>query len=308
MVWEDEVEKVEHDISTDNDKRILSAVSAFGGDILVSADRPEEAGVQEYIGQPLDEEILRKILTPGVQIKMLTIKHDDKEIDIVIGRSAFRKKMEGLRLETGIKSGKLKLNKGMKLGREDLKKITSGGISVICVRDRELLDSMKNVKWTAEDVIAGDRRVVPHDVLISDKYASDMAGSSVRDVKVWSSVEHIDIVALMRKNFDSKEYKEYLGREIFEDGEATGRLLDMNVFEELASGSITQVEFEDEDSDEGTMIFSRAEIIRKLLAAKLKNKILQIQISSFREFPKKLKKKETQRKITLMLFLQSLKN
>lgn len=275
MVWEDEVAKVEREINTDNDRRISNAVKAFEGDILLDADRPEEANVQEFIGQPLTEDILRKILTPGVLIKMLTIKHDDQEVDVVIGRSAFRKKMEGLRLVHEAKAGKnIRIKKGTKLSREDLKKITSSGISVIRVRHKDVLDRLTNVKWSSEDVISGGKRILPRDTLIDDKYAADISQNGVRDLKVWSGVEHLDVVALMRKNFDSKEYKEYLGREIFEDGEATGRFVNAEVFEGLANGSIQSIEFEDDDADEGTRILSRLEVLKKILGVKLRNKIL----------------------------------
>ncbi|MBR0251516.1 MAG: DNA-directed RNA polymerase subunit beta' [Synergistaceae bacterium] len=274
MVWEDEVEKVNNEITRDNDRRISAALQAFGGDILLDADRPDEANVQEFFGQPLTEDILRKILTPGVLIKMLTIQHEDQEVDVVIGKSAFRKKMEGLRVVRETKAGKNKLKKGAKLTREDLKKITTGNPSVICVRDRELLDRLTNVKWVSEDVMSGTKRVMPHDILIDDRYAADLSQNGIRDIKVWSGVEHLDVVATMRKNFDSKEYKEFYGREIFEDGEATGRVVDAEVFEGLANGSIESVEFEDDDCENGTRIITRFEVLKKILAAKLRNKIL----------------------------------
>ena len=274
MVWEDEVRKVEREITRDNERRISGAIKAFGGDVLLDADRPEEAGVQEFIGKQLSEEILRKILTPGVQIKIITVKHNGQDVDVVIGKSAFRKRMEGLRVEVAIKAGKAKFNKGMKLSRDILKRITSCGISVICVRDKDILDRITGSKWSAEKIELNGRIVVPQDSLIDDRYVTDITRSGVRDLKVWSSVEHFDIAGLIRKNFDSKEYKAYLGCEIFENGEATGRRIDSEVFEGLASGSIEQVEFEDDDSEDGTKIFSRSEIIRKILTAKLKNKIL----------------------------------
>ena len=93
MIWEDEAVDVENQIKQDNEKRVSDAVKAFEGDALLSTDRPDDV-IDEYIGQPLTEEAINKILTPGVAVKMLTIQHEDLEVDVILGRSAFRKRLE----------------------------------------------------------------------------------------------------------------------------------------------------------------------------------------------------------------------
>ena len=268
MIWEDEVREVENQIQADNEKRINDAVSNFAGDILLAFDKPEE-GFADYIGQPLTEEILRKILTPGVTIKTLTIMHEDQEVDVVIGKTAFRKRMEGLRLVRDVKTDKKgKIKKGSKLGRDDLKRITGGGSVVIRVRDRELLDRITDKKWASEDIMVGSRLVTPHDSLINAKYAADISQSGIRDINVWSSVEYLDVVDGITRTLEAMNIK---GREIFENGEASGKFVDEKVIAGFADGSIELLEIDDDDE---IRTISRADVLKKLLASRVRNKIL----------------------------------
>ena len=268
MVWEDEVAEAEQKIIDDNEQRLKRAVDAFGGDKLLASDKNEE-GIEEYIGQELNEEILRKILTPGVTIKTLTIEHDGQEVDVIIGKSAFRKRMEGLRLVRDVRlEKKSKVKKATTLTRDDLKKITEGDPVVIRVRDRELLDRLIGNKWLAENVMMGSRVVAPHDVLLDSKWSSEIVMSGMRDLKVWSSVEYINVAEAMKKLLMDKGI---LDREIYEDGESTGRYVDEAVVDAIASGEIEELEIEDGDT---TLVISRADSLSKLLAVKLKNKYL----------------------------------
>ncbi|MBR0169027.1 MAG: DNA-directed RNA polymerase subunit beta', partial [Synergistaceae bacterium] len=124
MIWEDDVAKIEQEIRNDNERRIRVAVENLAGDILVSLDRPDES-FDEYIGQPITEEFIRKVLTPGVTVKGFTISHEGSEIDVIIGKAAFRKRMLQARSVRDIKTPKFKIRKNINLGREDLKKVTS---------------------------------------------------------------------------------------------------------------------------------------------------------------------------------------
>ena len=263
MVFEDEVEKVKAEIIDDNEKRIKTALDSFEGDLLIDADRVDEE-TQEFIGKELDEEALTKILTPGSSVNMLTIQHEDQIVDVILGRAAFRKKMEGLRLVRDVKTAKGKVKKGVKLGRDELRKITSGDPVIIRVRDRDTLTRITNNKWAAEDVMTGTRLIQPQDTLLSDKYAQDMSDSGIRDVKVWSAVEKVDIIDSMKKLLMNKELWD---KELFEDGEATGRHIDAQVIEDFATGKIQVIETED-----GRV--TRQDVLIKLLMGKLRNKIL----------------------------------
>ncbi|MBQ7219958.1 MAG: DNA-directed RNA polymerase subunit beta' [Synergistaceae bacterium] len=270
MIWEDEAEKVMQDIARENEKRISGAVKAFAGDTLLASDKPDEV-VDEFIGQPLTEETFRKILTPGVAVKTLTIEHDGQEVDVVLGKSAFRKRMEGYRLVRDVyftdKKGKLK--KGQLLTRDDMKRVTTGGPVIMRIRDREIMDRMIGSRWLAEDVSVGSRVFAPHDALLNQKYAADISASGVRDVKLWSTVEHINVADAMSKFLPEKGI---MGKEIYENGESTGRYVDDEVIAQLADGTLEQIDIDDDD--DGVKTVTRLDMLERLLTSRLKNKIL----------------------------------
>ena len=268
MVWEDEVDAVMNEITNDNERRIAGAVRALSGDTLISADKPDES-VDEFIGQKLDEDAIRKILKPGIEIKTLTVEHNDQEIDVVLGKSAFRKRMDGFTLVRDVNTKKGRVRKGTKLNREELKKITAGGPVVIRIRDRGILDRMTNTMWTSQNILNGRRIVVPHDTLITPEHAATIAASNLRDIMVWSSVEHFSVADEMRKFLPEKGI---VGKEIYEDGEATGRYVDDEVIAAFAEGRIETLEIDDDD--DGVKTVDRTDMLERLLTSKLKNKIL----------------------------------
>ena len=268
MVWEDDVEKDEQNIIRDNEARVNDAISRFCGDKLLAIDKPEE-GILETVGQPLSGNTIRKILTPGVTVKMLTLDHQGQEIDVIIGKTAFRRRLLGLRLVRDVKMPKSgTLRKSTLLGNNEMKKITSVAPMIVRVRDRDLLKNLTNLKWNAEDLKVGSRVVCPHDTLIDEKYAQNISESGLRDVKVWNAVEHVNVADTVKKFLMDKDFA---NREIYEDGEATGKYIDDSVIDAIVSGEIEQIEIEDGDS---TIILTRDKILVKALTPKLRNKIL----------------------------------
>ena len=269
MVWEDEVEKIEKQILDDNEKRISDSVKRFGGDMLLSIDKPDEA-IIEAVGQPLTEETLRKLLTPGVTVKMFTIEHEGQEVDVVIGKTTFRKRLLGLRLVREVKMPKGKMKKSTLLGPVEMKRITDPRLepAIIRVRDRDLLTNITNVKWVAEDLTVGSRTVAAHDTLVDERAAENITQSGLRDFKVWNNVEHINVVDTVKKFLMDKDLSD---REIYEDGEATGNYVTEDVINAIATGEIEKIEVEDGES---TIILNRTEIVAKALTSKLRNKVL----------------------------------
>jgi len=269
MIWEDDLKKAEAEIQQSNEWRVSGAVSRFAGDILTAVDKPED-GIVENLGQPLTEETIRKVLTPGVAVKVLTVEHEGQEVDVIIGKTAFRKRLQGLSLVRPVKMPKGSINKGVVLGPVEMKRITDPRLapSIVRVRDRNLLKNITNVKWNAEDLMMGSRVVCPHDEFINDYYAARITDSGLRDLKVWSSVEHINVADTIKKFLS----KDLLDREIFEDGEATGKYIDEAFIDAVANGEIQTIEFE--DGDDATIVLTRDKILAKALAPKLRNKIL----------------------------------
>ena len=269
MIWEDEAEAINTEIEQDNEKRIKTAVKTLAGHVLLRTDRPDEA-IDEFIGQPLTEEAIRKILTPGVEIKTLTIQREDLEVDVILGKSSFRKRLEGLRLVRDVKVEKKgKISKSKVLDRNDLKRITKLDPQIVRTRDTTILDRITGIRWTAQDVFAGNRLVVPHDTLITPKYVEAISIAAIRDFTLWSSVEHINIAEEMRRFLAEKGI---IGKEIYENGEATGRYVDDEVIAAMADCTIEQLDLEDDE--EGVKTITRLDMLERLLMSKLKGKIL----------------------------------
>lgn len=270
MIWEDDVARTEREITDDNEKRVKDAAENFAGDILVATDRPD-AEIDEYIGQPLTEDILRKILTPGVTVKSFTVLHGESEIDVIIGKSAFRKRMYNARLLNEIKIGNYKIRKNINIGRDDLKRVTSGGPVVLRIRHREHLEALVNKKWLAEEISIpkkdGKRVVAEPDTFITPEASQQIAQSGVRDIKVWNSVEYLDVVDGIRTALKAMNV---IGKDIYEDGEFSGKTVTEEMIEALAKGDIQQIEFDD---GEAVITIRRIDILRKLLASKLRGKI-----------------------------------
>ena len=270
MVWEDDVRKVEAQILKDNEDRINSAVSSFEGDILKSIDSKAEESIQAFVGEPLTEETLRKILTPGVSIKNMTVDHKGQEVEIIIGRSAFRKSMEGLRLVREVKLDRNRIKKGTQLGKSELKKITSSPASIIRVRDNDIINKLIGQKWTSEDIFAGNKLLVPHDTLIDEETAELISKSAIRDISTWANVEHINVSEILKTWLKDKD-RGLIDREIYEDGESTGKYFDEETINKFAEGEIEEIELEDEDS---TVTLKRSEILIKAITPKIRNKTL----------------------------------
>ena len=279
MIWLDDIAKLEEEIRSDNESRINGAVENFRNDILTAIDRSQD-GYEKYIGQPLTEELLRLILKPGSPVKTFTISHEGQEVDVIIGKTAFRKRMLGMRLIRDVQTEKKgKIRKNIHLGREDLKKITSGGPLVVRIRNRENLERMINVKWLAEDVISGKRTIANRDELITADSAFDITKSGVRDIKVWNAVEYIDVAEALMKALEAMEIK---GKDIYLNGEFSGKVIDDEVLKAFATGELETLEF---DSGEEVIMLTRTDLLRKILASKLKNKIFVNAVFNFNPAP-----------------------
>ena len=60
------------------------------------------------------------------------------------------------------------------------------------------------------------------------------------------------------------------GKDIYEDGEFSGRTVDVATIDALATGTLEAV---DVDTEDEVVTVSRTDILKKVLAAKLRNKI-----------------------------------
>ena len=175
--------------------------------------------------------------------------------------------MYNARIVRDIKTPKFKVRKNINLSREELKKVTSGDPVVVRVRHREHLDALVNKCWLAEEIALGKRLVTPGNVLITPELAPEIAQAGVRDIFVWNAVELVDVVDGIRKALEAMNI---IGKDIYEDGEFSGRTAAPEDLDALAKGEAQQIEF---DRGEEVLTITRDDILRKLLASKLRNKI-----------------------------------
>ena len=110
---------------------------------------------------------------------------------------------------------------------------------------------------------------MPHDTMITPKYTEQISLAGIRDFNLWSSVEHLAVVDEMSKFLHEKGY---LGKELYEDGEATGRYVDEDMLSAMAEGKLAQMDIEDEE--EGVKTITRLDMLERMLTSKLKGKTL----------------------------------
>ena len=204
-----------------------------------------------------------KILTPGMSLTSMMLSHEDRVIEVIVGKAAFQKQITGLRTFDDFRLGTWRLKSGTVLGRPELKRLTvanPNGPVVIRVEDRELLNRLVNAKWLSEDLYIDDRLIARKDMLIDQEISQGIADGGIREVKVWHSVDKINIAdsietALIERALWGKEL-------------ADGTYVDNQVIADFAKGVNESIELYD-----GEMIL-RSEILEKILSNKIKNKVL----------------------------------
>ena len=264
MIWTDEVESVKKEIAEDNKNRVEKMIENFSGDVIIEIDKADDE-LSELIGHELDEDSLKKILTPGNSVTSLTLRHGDVDVEILIGRTTFYNTLNGLRLVRDVKSGKNRFKKGSTLDYESLKKIADMQIPpIIRVRDRNALEKVTDCdRWTAIDVSVGSRIVAPRDTLITRKVADDISQSGIRAIDVWSpTTEHIDVKESFKNFLMSRNL---IGLEIFKvDGKIQ---LDEEVIDMFVSGELDEL-------ITSSGVLNRHDLLVKFLTSRLKNRVL----------------------------------
>lgn len=264
IVFNDDAENAINEIHEDNKKRLTTAVDSFGSDILVSVDAHADPEIQMLEGRQLNENSLYKILTPGKSVTSMVLRHDDQEVEVIIGKASFQKQMLGLRTVRDIRLRNWKIKKSTVLGRDELRRITDDrqeGPVIIRVRDKELLSRMVNNKWISEDLYVGSRLVATRDTLIDEKVGNDIAESGLREIRVWHSVEKINVIETVKNVLIDREL---WGKEL-----SDGTYVDNQVISDFATGVTNTIELY-EDGE----VITRNDVIDKILMVRLKNKIL----------------------------------
>ncbi len=264
MIWIDEAEQVAQELDYWNRLGIKRINETFGGDVIVDIAKADEE-TENLIGTELNEDTIKKLLTPGGTVEAFTVKHGEQNVEIIIGKSAFYRAMEGLRLVREVKYDRTRIKKGTTLDSDALKRITSIPVPPIArVRDRALIEKITDAdRWIAEDVMMGSRVVAAKDSLITKSLAEEISLSGARELDIWASgTEHIDI---------NEAFKNYLtGRDIAGlglYGIEGKKIIDDEIIDMFACGELQEL-------DTSAGILNRHDMLIKFLSSKLKNKVL----------------------------------
>ena len=271
MVWLDEVEAAERKIREDNERYVAEAVRIFSGDVLTGAEKMCEE-VQPLLDKPLDEDALRTLLTPGMMLTSLTLSHEGRSIEVIIGEAAFRKQMEGLELVADFQDGEERLERGTRLGKAELRTITARDPHVILVRNRDLLEQKAGSAWLAEDVVCDGQVLAPMDTQLTPEAAALAAEKNVDRLKMWHNVDHINVTDTFRTSL--MEDDRVWGCNLLSASDADGKLIekvpqfvDASVIQGLAQGEISALETDSE-------VQTREALFERFLAEKLRGKVV----------------------------------
>ena len=273
LVWIGDIEEAEKGIREDNERYVAEAVRIFEGDRLKSAEKTHEE-IQPLLGKPLDEAALRLLLKPGMMLSLLTLEHEGRDVEVVIGEAAFRKQMEGLELVEDFTDGEQRLAKGERLSAAHLRLITSGDPRPILVRNRDNLEKMVGSMWLAEDVVVDGEVLASADTPVTRETAERLASRNVREVKVWQhqNIEHIAVVDMFRNALmnDDAIWGKTLLKAVDREGNPVlnvSQFVDARAVQGLALGEIAAIE-----TREGIAL--RSKLFAKFLSAKIYGKVL----------------------------------
>ena len=278
LVWLDDVEAAEKAINEDNGRYVGEAVRIFAGDVLksvkigpaASKEVPEE--VRSLIGMPLDERALRTLLTPGMMLTSMTLEHEGRDVEVIVGEAAFRKRMEGMEMVGKFGTGQDRIKGGSVLGKVELRRITAGDPAVIRVRDSDLLNRMTGSTWLAAPIMTAGQIWVEKDSRLTHSVAGQLALRNIPKVSVWHNVEHINIPDAFRNAMMNDA--DVWGCDLLGAAGADGvpiedlpQYVDAHVVQGLAKGEISAIE-----TPSG--LLTRRRLLDRFLADRVKGKIL----------------------------------
>ncbi|NLO55744.1 MAG: DNA-directed RNA polymerase subunit beta', partial [Thermovirga sp.] len=272
LVWTDDIDEETAQIGRENEHNIAEAVRIFSGCILrdiISSQRNEE--IKRFIGAPLNEDMIRTLLRPGMLISSLVVEDgEERGITLIIGEGGFRKQMEGKDLISPfISSDGKEVPAGTHLTLGQLGMITENTPTPLLVRDGRLLEQLVNRVYLADDVIVDYEVIAKADRLFTVKNAARCRELNVPSVMVWHSVERVNIPDKLEESLKDRWGKP-LTQAIDRDGNALRhipQLVDASIIKGVLDGSISAIEIDG-------AIFSRDRFLRDLLAAKIYGKVI----------------------------------
>jgi DNA-directed RNA polymerase subunit beta' len=264
LVWTDEIENENEAIQKENEKNIMEATRIFSGRIVknIVANRLNDA-ILQYQNKPLTEDAIRTLLRPGYLISQIVLEGDKgKDLILVIGEAAFRKRMEGLELIEPFESqdGK-EIVAGTILSPGHLGIITAGDPVSICVRDSEAIEKLVDSAYLAEDICVGGDVMAEGDRIFTQEAARVCLEHDIESLKLWHSVERISVLDALQERLMNKIWGRPLTQAIDGEGNAltdVSQMVDARIIRGLVDAEIAAVDLEGE-------ILTRDKVLLELL-------------------------------------------
>ncbi|MBQ8693902.1 MAG: hypothetical protein IJ520_12265 [Synergistaceae bacterium] len=289
IVWLDEVEALRDGIIADNERFIAQDMDMFAGDVVRSfaAEKDLSDELKELINRPLDEAGLRLLLEPGKALGYVKIlrsaEHGGGDVTMTIGKSMFRRLLDGQELAEPFENENGILGTGTILGSDEIKLITSGSPKIVKVFNRALLEQTAKSEWLAEDVVFNNKILANRDEKLTPEQVEAIAANHVSEIKVWRSIERVNLVEkfsdMLRNSAGIWEHT--LNGALDANGSDIARedlppSVDDNVIKKLACGDIMAVVTELDG------LITRLELLEKFLNAALKSKtVLGVTLNNF---------------------------
>jgi DNA-directed RNA polymerase subunit beta' len=272
LIWREDFNREVENIRIDNTAYTAEAVDFLDGKILVDIQGNGVGDLSEkYRGTELTERTILDILTPGRVISELIIQDSGENLRVIIGEAAFRHMLEGLVLIGDLPVGAgVKLSSGVALDNSDLLEIVEMGPRAMMVCDTDALASMEESRYLAEDIIVDDEKIAVKDSLLSKSVMTVLRDGFVKTIKVWKTVEHINVQDAMHHVLIDHYFCKPLSQAIGRDGnaiESVPAMVDGGIVRGLVEGSIVAIDLE------GT-ILTHEKLLQQVLIERIRGRVL----------------------------------
>jgi DNA-directed RNA polymerase subunit beta' len=251
LVWTDELEKEIEAIRENNRRCLDEATKALVG--MVFRDAKGQGNIEaalQFKGQALDSESISRILMPGTPVNELHLEDGEGGLRVIVGEASFRRQLESLELtETlDIADGK-RIEAGAPLTLGQLTLVTQEAPRPLWVRDTDVLKSLTETAYLAEDVVFDGEAIALKDRLITEETARHFRELRIEAVKVWKAPERIVLADAMQKYLIDKVWGKLLAQAIDASGNEVrqiSHIVDGSVVRGLVEGNLTAVQIEGE--------------------------------------------------------------
>ncbi|QTX31533.1 DNA-directed RNA polymerase subunit beta' [Aminithiophilus ramosus] len=272
LVWMDELDRDVEAIRDNNRHCLEEATTALAGTILKDAKGQGnvEAALQ-FKGQDLDRGSIARILMPGTPVNELYVEDGEGLLRVIVGEASFRRHLEGLELTESIdlSEGK-RIEAGISLTLGQLSLVTQEAPRPLWVRDTDVLKSLTETAFLAEDTVVDGQAIALKDRLITADTARHFRELQVESVKVWKAPERISLADAMQKYLIDKVWSKPLSRAIDASGNEVrhiSHIVDGSVVRGLVEGSLTAVQIEGE-------IVTRQKILAQTMSDTVYGKVI----------------------------------